>query len=99
MSDHQQPTQPHKPTGLEMMLTSLLRAAGFDPTILTAQVDAQVKAFFTAIQHLQERLDAIDARQARMEQKMDAICNALHVPEQTEHNGVPVLAITKRMEN
>ena len=56
-----------KPSGMEMMLNSLLKAAGFDPKLIVQNVENFAQQFQGALAQLQARLDMIDARLERLE--------------------------------
>lgn len=60
-----------KLSGMEMMMNSLLRAAGFDPTELRENITQGITGFQTAIKALQSRLDQIDARLERIENHLE----------------------------
>ena len=59
-----------KPSGMEMMLSSLMKAAGFDPKQLEKAITETVDGFRNMVVQLGVRLDAIDARQAVMDARL-----------------------------
>lgn len=59
--------EPQKLSGVEMMLNSLLKATGFDPSVLKSQIEQTINGFEMATKLLQQRLDQIDARLERLE--------------------------------
>ncbi len=56
-----------KMSGMEMMLNSLLKAAGFDPTELRNGVEEFATGLQATMQNANKRLSIIDARLERIE--------------------------------
>ena len=69
----------HKLSGMEMMLNSLLKAAGFDPNEIAKNIQITVKGFQDATVALQKRLDAIHAEQQLMNARLERIEMALDI--------------------
>lgn len=64
-------------SGMEMMLNSLMRAAGFDPAQLEKAIVETVNGFREMVLALGKRLDEIDKRQAVIDARLERIEIAL----------------------
>jgi len=83
-----------KLSGMEQMLNSLLKAAGFDPRQITENIDKTVKGFQGAMQALQDRLDKIDQRQTIIDARLERIEIHLAISPRTEDNGETIRRLT-----
>lgn len=68
-----------KLSGIEMMMNSLLKAAGFDPRIIADNVVKTVKEFQDATAALQHRLDAVDLHLMENNARLERIELALEI--------------------
>lgn len=74
-----------KLSGMEMMLNSLLKAAGFDPSVIRKNIEDAAGSFKGAIDALASRLDAIDNRMAQIDARLQRIEIAMDIaPENGE---------------
>jgi len=74
---------PHKPSGMEMMLMSLMRSAGFDPNEIAKNIALTVKGFQDATTALALRLEAIDQKQNQIAAQLERIELALEIRTET----------------
>lgn len=83
-------------SGMEMMLASLMKAAGFDPKQLEKAIVETVDGFRQMVVALGERLDKIDQKQAVIDARLERIEHALNLhPDKAE----AVRAIASHTEN
>ena len=76
-----------KLSGMEMMMHSLLKAAGFNPQELIATVEKTVTGFQQATEALQARLNAIDETNRIMSAQLERIEKALEISGEGADNG------------
>lgn len=72
-------------SGMEMMLNSLLKAAGFDPTELKKNIEETVSGFQQMARTIGERLEAIDKRQAIIDARLERMEIHLGVSVEPAH--------------
>ena len=68
-----------KLSGIEMMLNSLMRAAGFNPKEVVGQMSTVVKSMQDGLQSVVETLERIESEQKRQAVVMAAIQRDLHI--------------------
>ena len=74
-----------KMTGMEMMMNSLLKAAGFDPTELKAAIENTIGGFQAMAKAIFDRIDAIDKRQSIIDARLERLENHLGVDAGVAH--------------
>lgn len=83
-----------KLSGMEMMLNMVMKAAGFDPREIEARIVGTVATFDSMGKAMIARLDAIDARLARLELALEIATPSAQADE-TENNAVSLLPVRK----
>jgi hypothetical protein len=68
-----------KLSGIEMMMQSLLKAAGFDPDAMRTAIDKTVNDFMDAINRLTRELSNTNARLVAIETDLQAIKDKLGI--------------------
>ena len=74
------------PTGMEVMLNSLLKAAGFDPREIAENVGKTVTQFQAAMQALQMTLTRIEQTQAQINARLERVEQALAITDEVAEN-------------
>lgn len=79
-----------KLSGMEMMLNSILKAAGFDPSIIKKNIEDAASSFKGAIDALAMRLDTIDKRLETIDARLQRIEIQMDIaPENGETDSAP----------
>lgn len=81
-----------KLSGMEMMMNSLLRAAGFDPQELTKSVTVVVAEIQGGLRATVDRMSAIEAEQKRISAMLEHICRELKIPVPSAGEILPPVA-------
>ncbi len=75
-----------KMSGMEMMMNSLLKAAGFDPTELKLAIENTIGGFQNMAREIFNRIDAIDKRQAIIDARLERLELHLGVGAEVAHS-------------
>lgn len=79
-----------KPSGLEMMVMNLMRAAGFDPQAIANKVQEFGNGIERGIADLNKQLGAIHEQQAIINARLERIETALQIAEESPQSGMPL---------
>ncbi len=82
-----------KLSGMEMMMNSLLRAAGFDPKELTSSVTVVVSEIQGGLKATVERMTAIEAETRRNRLLLEHIIRELKIPPFPAGEVLPPVAL------
>lgn len=83
-----------KLSGMEMMMNSLLRAAGFDPTEITKSVTVVVSEIQGGLRATVDRMSAIESEQKQIRALLEHICVQLKIPPMPAGEILPPVAIS-----
>jgi hypothetical protein len=89
----------HKPSGMEMMIINMLKAAGLNVNDIKANIENFATGIKTTLQSLGDRLTAIDAKQAETLTRLEALEKAIASKREGEQDGEAIPAIPFRKAN
>lgn len=72
-----------KPSGLEMMVMNLMKAAGFDPQMIANKIQEYAQGLDKAIKDLNSQLAAIHEQQQIVNARLERIETALQIAQNT----------------